>query len=177
MVSHETPGHLRILPWSKKHARKLLKDPNSTEQQKRLYSKLVAAPEFYPKNEQTKVAKFGSGIAFMIGAENYFTIIDGYPLNGDGLPKNHSVSSESSPIGKALIGGRKGQTKSFTHEGTGKKITLIISKIVGPIEAKKMFKGKSFLTDSTAEKELPMIMKEDTADLALQTEESGAAVA
>jgi transcription elongation GreA/GreB family factor len=154
-------GIRRVLPSTKRYAEnhipleeKKLTHLTDHEEKLAIQNKLTklreiaVAPVEKPEEQKMEI-KFGNGAIVLIedGVNHKndvqkFFLIDGTCFKSEIVPPDHLPIEEDTPLAKALIGAKKGDTVTYTLTN-GKNCTARVLKIFLPSVAIAMFKGKN----------------------------------
>lgn len=86
---------------------------------------------------QNKICSIGNGVKLSINGKPIYAVLDGVTLCKHKLPENHHIISCDSPLGKSLIGKKKGETGFYTIGGN--TFNYLIEKIDYPSTAHWVF--------------------------------------
>ena len=98
----------------------------------------------YSVTEQSRALAPGNGAIIFLNEERRCIVIDGVCVCKHKLPKNHHIIEANSPMGKAVIGKKVGQSGTYLN-GDLKEHNFVVEKILSPSEAKPIFKGKAIV--------------------------------
>jgi transcription elongation GreA/GreB family factor len=109
---------------------------NTIESQIALCDKTLKLPVVEVK-KQNKQCLHGNGVKLQIDGKHRYVVIDGVSVCEHRLPKNHAIISAISPLGKALIGMKVGDSGSFKVDE--KESKFVVEEIDFPSKAEQLF--------------------------------------
>ena len=133
-----------ILPNGKKFLEKKLETISKRTKLAREIKKLLSLP-VVKVMEQNEMVLPGNGfkLRFLNNNKGLFGVLDGtYRIKEHDLPNNTSIVLASSPLGKSILGKKRGDKGILLEEGNKEK-KFIIEEIKTPLKAKWLFRFKN----------------------------------